>query len=115
MIDPSAHTHRAEQQSSDDGTARGAHGVLAVAAGEHYANAARDGVGSQATDGAAVQGVDFELHGSGRLIDGLIVSRGGGAPPPLNLRRWAGQRLPHHDAPRQTAPPIRWRGDPKGR
>ena len=62
MIDPCAHTHRGHQQSTDDGTARGAHGVLALAAGEHYANAASEWVGSQASDGAAELRVDGELH-----------------------------------------------------
>jgi len=62
LVDPSAHAERGHQQSTDDGTARGAHGVLAVAAGEHYANAASEWVGSQAGDGAAVLGVDGELH-----------------------------------------------------
>ena len=78
LVDPPAHAERGHQQSTDDGTARGAHGVLALAAGEHYANGARDGVGSQAGDGAAELRVDGEAHW---LVDGLIVARGGGAPP----------------------------------
>lgn len=63
LVDPSAHAERGHQQSTDDLTARCLHGVLAVAAGEHYANAASEWVGSQAGDGAAVLRVDGELHG----------------------------------------------------
>ena len=62
LVDPSAHADGGHQQSSDDGTARGAHGVLAVAAGEHYANGASEWITREASDGAAVLGVDGELH-----------------------------------------------------
>lgn len=62
LVDPSAHAERGHQDGSDDGTARGAHGVLAVAAGEHHANGAREWVGSQAGDGAAELGIDGEAH-----------------------------------------------------
>jgi len=62
LIDPSAHAEGGHQQGSDDGTAGGAHGVLAGAAGEHYANGARDGVGGQAGNGAAELGINRKAH-----------------------------------------------------
>ena len=66
MIDPCAHTHRGHQQSTDDGTARGAHGVLAGAAGERDQHGASEWITREASDGAAELRVDGELHG---LVD----------------------------------------------
>jgi len=85
-VDPDAHAKGGHQQSGEDGTTGDAtESVHGRPAGEGHPNAARDGVGSQAGDGAAVLGVDGELHGSGRLVDLLIVDGEGGVAPPLSI------------------------------
>ena len=61
-IDPSSHTHRGHQQSTDDGTTGGAHGILAGAAGECNQHGASEWITREASDGAAELRVDGELH-----------------------------------------------------
>jgi hypothetical protein len=61
-IDPSTHTHRGHQQSSDDDTAGCLHSVLAGSAGECNQHSASEWITREASDGAAELRVDGELH-----------------------------------------------------
>jgi len=68
LVDPCAHAERGHQQSTDDGTAGGAHRVLAGAAGERDQHGASEWITREASDGAAELRVDGELHWSGWLM-----------------------------------------------
>ena len=78
---PLSHAKGWQDGSSDDLAAGCLHGILAGSAGEGHVDGAREGVARQAADGAAVLGIDGELHCS-RLVDAVSLQgqRAGDAP-----------------------------------